>query len=245
MSLKDTYRFVLYGDSISKGVIYDEQKKKYIVLDENFPALLQNKLKGIIYNVAKFGNTLIRAIGKLPNEVLKKNPDVVIIEFGGNDCDFDWEQIAENPDGIHNPKTDFNVFQRLLRNLIDTLNRNGIIPVLLTLPPIDADKYFKWISKNSAAVGEKILKWLGSVTKIYWWQERYNSAIVSIANETKTRLIDIRSSFLKHPDYREFLCLDGIHPNRQGHRIIADRIYEYIKTHCSFLLKDDYSPENV
>jgi len=245
MVLKDTYNIVLYGDSISKGVVYDEQRKKYIVLDECFPALLQNKLKGAIYNVAKFGNTIIKAIGKFPNEVLKKNPDVVIIEFGGNDCDFDWEQIAENPLGTHNPKTDFNAFQKLLKNLIETLDKNGITPVLLTLPPIDADRYFKWISRNSAVMGEKILKWLGSVSKIYWWQERYNSAILSIANETKTRLIDIRSTFLKHPDFREFLCIDGIHPNRQGHRIIADKIYEYIKTYYSFLLKDAYGLENA
>lgn len=237
MNIKESYDFLLYGDSIARGVIYDEDKEKYIVSDESFPALLQGKLKGVINNAARFGNTLIRAIGKLPNDVLRKNPDIVIIEFGGNDCDYDWEQVASNPSGIHVPKTDFNVFQKLMKSLIETLEKSGITPVLLNLPPIDADRYFKWISKNSTVMGENILKWLGSVSKIYWWQERYNSAISTIANETKTRLIDIRSTFLNHTDYREFLCIDGIHPNKHGHKIIAEKIFDYVKKDYSFLLR--------
>lgn len=234
---KDNYNFVLYGDSISKGVVYDENREKYVLLDESYPNLLSSKLKGVVHNAAKFGNTIIRAAGKFQNDVLKKKPDIVVIEFGGNDCDFKWEEIAENPSGIHLPNTDFNVFQKSLKSLIDTLKSTGIIPVLMTIPPLDAERYFKWISKNSAAVAEKILAWLGSVSKIYWWQERYNSAILSIAQETKTRWIDVRSAFLGAPDFRQFLCIDGIHPNDKGHKVIAEKIMEYISSNYKYLLK--------
>lgn len=238
MMEKDSYSFVLYGDSISKGVVYDESREKYVLLEESYPNLLQNKLKGVVHNAAKFGNTILRAAGKLQNDVLKKKPDIVIIEFGGNDCDFKWEEIAENPQGTHLPNTDFSIFQKSLRSLIDLFNSTGIIPVLMTIPPLDADRYFKWISKNSAAIGGKILEWLGSVSKIYWWQERYNSAILNIAQETGTRWIDIRSAFLKHPDFRQFLCIDGIHPNEKGHRLIAEKIMEYISSsQHKYLLK--------
>jgi len=239
MDIKNDYKFVLYGDSISRGVVYDETQKKYVLLDESYSTILQSKLKGVICNAAKFGNTVLKAVGRLQNDVLKKEPDIVLIEFGGNDCDFNWEEIASNPTGSHKPKTDFNVFQKLLKSIIDSLQKTGIVPVLMTLPPIDADRYFKWISKNSSAIGNMILTWLGSVNKIYWWQERYNSAIISVAEETGTRCIDIRSAFLKNPDYRNFICLDGIHPNQYGHKIIADKITEYIKTYYSFLLKEN------
>lgn len=236
---KEGYSFVLYGDSISKGVVFDEKMGKYVLLEQSYPNLLQNKLKGVVHNAAKFGNTILRAVGRLQNDVLKKNPDVVIIEFGGNDCDFNWEAIAENPLEQHNPNTDFNIFQKTLKNLIDSLNSSGIIPVLMTLPPLDADRYFKWISKNSSIMGDKILTWLGSVSKIYWWQERYNSAIISTAQETKTRCIDIRSAFLKTPDFRQFLCIDGIHPNQKGHILIAEKIMEYISNGYNYLLRED------
>lgn len=81
-----------------------------------------------------------------------------------------------------------------------------------------------------------ILKWLGSVTKIYWWQERYNSVIVRIAEETKTLWIDIRSAFLRFPDFSELLCVDGIHPNRDGHFVIAEEIISFINSGYRHLL---------
>lgn len=236
-NIKDSYNFLVLGDSISKGIIYNEEKEKYISLKGNYVDLLQNSLKGTINNVAKFGNTILRGIERLQRDVLKNKPDIVLIEFGGNDCDFDWQEIADNPYGEHKPKTDFAVFKIHLKELIRTLENVNITPVLMTLPPLDPDRYFKWISKNNVEIGKNILKWLGSVNKIYWWQERYNSAIISIAEETKTRLIDVRSAFLNYPDFRQFICADGIHPNEKGHEIIANKIYEYIKTNYTYLLK--------
>ena len=194
---KEGYNFVLCGDSISKGIAYDEEKEKYIILEKSYSNILQTKLRGVIYNAAKFGNTALRAAGRFQNDVLKKDPDVVLIEFGGNDCDFNWEEIAQNPLENHNPNTDLTIFGKSMRSLIELLKNTGIVPVLMTLPPLDVDRYFKWISKNNSQTGEKIMTWLGSVNKIYWWQERYNSAIISIAQETGTRWIDIRGAFLE------------------------------------------------
>lgn len=236
---KESYSIVLCGDSISKGVVFDEKKGKYVLLEQSYPCLLQSKLKGVIHNAAKFGNTILRAAGRLQTDVLKKNPDVVVIEFGGNDCDFNWEEIADNPYETHNPNTDFNIFQKSLKALVESLSGSGIIPVLMTLPPLDPDRYFQWVSKNSSSVAEKIMIWLGSVNKIYWWQERYNSAVIGIAQETRTRWIDIRSAFLKTPDFRQFLCMDGIHPNEKGHALMAEKIMEYIKDGYLYLLRDD------
>lgn len=236
--IKDSYSVLLCGDSISKGVIYDDAKGKYVTLKDNYATLLQENLKGIVQNAAKFGNTILRAIAKLPGDILRSNPDIVLIEFGGNDCDFDWQEVANNPLGEHLPKTEFEAFKTALRETIDSLRNNNIIPVLLTLPPIDADRYFKWVSQNNSQIARNILTWLGSVNKIYWWQERYSSAVVTIAQETKTLWIDVRSAFLNYPDYTELLCADGIHPNQKGHAVIAQTITEYLSRNHSFLLKN-------
>jgi len=237
-NIKDHYKFLVWGDSISKGVIYNEIKGKYTLLDNNYVSLVQNYLKGMVYNAAKFGNTIKKGIDRLNKEIKALQPDIVLIEFGGNDCDFDWKQIADNPLADHQPRTEFELFKETLRDTIYSLKNQAITPILMSLPPLDADRYFKWISNNSSAVGSRILTWLGSVTKIYWWQERYNSVVVSIAEETRTRLIDVRSAFLQTPDFTKLLCVDGIHPNEEGHRLIAQKVMHYIRTNYSFLLKD-------
>lgn len=240
LNLKDSYNFLVCGDSISKGVVFDKSKDKYVLSKESYANLLQNSLKGTIDNIAKFGSTILKGIDRLQRELKKVRPDVVVIEFGGNDCDFNWDEVAENPYIDHYPNTDFNVFKNKLTELIKSLKDTNIIPVLLTLPPLDADRYFKWISKDNQEKAKNILTWLGSVTKIYWWQEKYNSAIVSIARNTRTRVIDIRSAFLDCPDFRQLLCDDGIHPNEKGHKVIADEIMNYVETSYDFLLRSTH-----
>jgi acyl-CoA thioesterase-1 len=180
---------------------------------------------------------LIKGVSKLKNDIVKDNPDIVLIEYGGNDCDYNWNEIADHPESVHEPKTDFNQFEEQLKEAVNFLKTKKIIPILMTLPPLNADRYLKWVSKNNPLAELNILKWLGSVTRIYWWQERYSSTIIKVAEETKTRWIDIRGAFLQHPDFNQFLCVDGIHPNQDGHKIIADKIIDfiatsYLKTEC-------------
>jgi len=236
--IKDNYYFLVLGDSISRGIVYNEVRNKYVPLKENYVSLLQNQLKGMVNNLAKFGNTLIRGTERLQRELFKTKPDIVLLEFGGNDCDFNWPEVAKNPEADHKPNTDYEVFKDQLRNTIQSLKSINIIPVLMTLPPLDPDRYFKWISQNSEEIGRNILKWLGSVSKIYWWQEKYNAAILTIASQTGTNLIDVRSAFLDFPDFRELLCPDGIHPNEKGHQVIAQKIYNYVKENYPHLLRE-------
>lgn len=224
------FKYIVSGDSISKGVIYDETRSKYVILEDNYVSLLQGRLNGAMRNTARFGNTLLKGFNSLKRDVLKDRPDVVLIEYGGNDCDFHWEEIVVDPEAEHNPKTDFPAFEQMLRDMIDFLRMEGVVPVLMSLPPLNADNYFKWVSRNNPASEVNILKWLGSVTKIYWWQERYNSTIIKVAESTRTKMIDVRGAFLQQPDFTKFICVDGIHPNKEGHRIIFNKVLDFIRS---------------
>ncbi|WP_438349369.1 SGNH/GDSL hydrolase family protein [Paenibacillus sp. FA6] len=231
-------KYMITGDSISKGVIYDESRSKYVILEDNYVSLMQSKLKGVVRNTARFGNTLIKGIGNLKKDIQKEKPDFVLIEYGGNDCDFHWNEIADNPEAEHNPKTDFNVFEKMLRETIELLKSQQITPILMNLPPLNAENYFNWVSQNNPVAAANILKWLGSVTKIYWWQERYNSTILKVAESTQTRIIDVRSAFLEQPDFTKFICVDGIHPNKDGHQLIYDKVLDFIRNNDFQLLLD-------
>ncbi|WP_298838219.1 SGNH/GDSL hydrolase family protein [Clostridium sp.] len=237
MEVKDSYIIVAYGDSITKGVIYDDKKSRYATLKENFTSIVENKIKGPVYNAGKFGNTIIRGALKMYNDVIKKSPDMVLVEFGGNDCDYKWDEIAKNPEMEYKPNTDISTFRETLLSMVDTLKNNHIIPVLLTLPPLDPLKYFNWISKENITSEKNILHWLGTKDRLFTWHNSYSKMISQVAKETGTVLIDVRSEFLKHSDYTQFLCKDGIHPNVEGQSLIATVILNFIKENYDFLLE--------
>ncbi|MDP4091355.1 MAG: SGNH/GDSL hydrolase family protein, partial [Bacillota bacterium] len=197
MNIKDYYNFVVYGDSISKGVVYDDTLKRYVLLKENFASLVGNKLKCVIYNMGKFGNNIVRGQQRIESEVIKKNPDFVLIEFGGNDCDLDWEAVARDPKGNHVPKTELPVFEKTLENIIRYFKKLNIIPVLMTLPPLDSERYFKWVCKNDPAAEEAVLSFLGDTKRIFTWQEQYSVKIEETAEKYGTAIIDVREAFLR------------------------------------------------
>jgi acyl-CoA thioesterase I len=232
---KDAYTIVVYGDSISRGIIFDDIKQKHALLLESFTNLVREHLKGVVYNAAKFGSTLVEGLQRLQNDVLRRKPDIVLIEFGGNDCDYRWDEIAQDPSREFHPNTECSTFHELLSGLVVKLQTMQIVPVLVTLPPLDPDKYLTWISHNSEQAKNNILQFIGSVSHIYAWHERYNAAVLRVAEETKTRLIDIRSAFLENEDYTTLICGDGIHPNKDGHKVIAE-ILQYIQSNFAALL---------
>ncbi len=233
---KEKYTIVVYGDSISRGIIFDDEKRKHSLLLESFTNLVREHLKGVVYNAAKFGSTIVEGLQRFQSDVLKRKPDIVLIEFGGNDCDFQWDAIAENPFGIFHPNTECVTFYELLTELVKKLSALDIVPVLVTLPPLDAEKFLNWVGRNSEQAKNNILQYIGNVSHIYSWHERYNAAILRVAEETTTRLIDIRSAFLQKDDYTKLICDDGIHPNKAGHQVIAEKILHYIELNYMFLL---------
>ncbi len=238
MEVKDSYVIVAYGDSITKGIIYDDKRSKYATLKENFTSIIENKIKGPVYNAGKFGNTIMRGARKMYNDVIKKSPDMVLVEFGGNDCDYKWDEIAKNPDMEYKPNTDIITFRETLLTMIDTLKTNHILPVLMTLPPLDPLKYFKWIAKEDSFAEKNILHWLGTKDRLFTWHNSYSKMITEVANETSTVLIDVRSEFLKYSDYSRFLCKDGIHPNIEGQSLIATVILKFMKENYNFILQN-------
>ncbi|MGI5891623.1 MAG: SGNH/GDSL hydrolase family protein [Bacillota bacterium] len=220
----------VWGDSLFKGTIYDEQKNRHLQLKEHALHIVEETLHLPINNNCIFGCTIIKGEEKLI-KTLEKNSksgitiDAAIIEFGGNDCDFDWEQVSNRPDDDHQPKTPLNQFINSYEKMLNLLIAENIKPILVSLQPLHAPRYFQWIRRD--LVPANILHWLGDIERIYRQQERYSLAITNLAYKYQCHYIDLRSAFLKVRDYHELLCSDGIHPNQAGHQIIAAEIIKY------------------
>ncbi len=211
----------LFGDSIVKGVVFDNLRNRYSLLKNSFAELF-GKWSGLaVKNYAKFGCTITTGRQIIERHAMELSGyRFVALEFGGNDCDFDWAAVSDRPDDIHLPKTPISEFETHYEGIIDSVKAAGGNPVLMSLPPLDASRYFSFITRGLNA--ENILKWLGDVDRIYRWHELYNLAVLKLAATKNVPLIDIRRAFLETRDYTKMYCEDGIHPNEAGHSLISE-----------------------
>lgn len=212
----------LFGDSISKGVVIDEALEHYTTTDLSF--INQITAEHPEWNVTSyslFGSTIAKGQSLIARHAKAvAAADVVVLEYGGNDSDFAWAEVAAQPEVPHEPKTNIADFAATYTEIVQDLKSRGKKIVMLNLPPIDSHKYFEWCSRGLDA--EKILAWLGgSDSYIYRFHESYSVSAANIAVHEHVSLIDIRSAFLQRRDYSELLCKDGIHPNKKGHDLIS------------------------
>ena len=229
-------KICIFGDSVSKGVVLDDASNKDVLLKDSFVNRVKTASGLLVRNFSRFGSTVTKGLAMLDRHRGElKDFDHVVLEFGGNDCDFIWPQVAQAPCAEHQPKTPLDVFKEEYARMLREIRNAGSHPIMLTLPPIDAERYLAWISQGISK--ENILCWLGDVDHIYRWHEMYNLAVVRLAGETHTPLVDITSPFLETKGYQKLLCGDGIHPNESGHqlisRILNENIFHYRESYAS------------
>lgn len=219
----------LFGDSVARGVILNEEGT-YTPIKDYFGALAAAKLGINLVNKARFGCTITKGLDILRRFVAgERGPaatGMAFLEFGGNDCDFLWNEIADRPDAEHSPATPLDAFSRIYGEMIDALRASGLSPVVMSLPPLVAERYFDWFTRNGLD-RKAILAWLGDVQQIFRWHEGYDWAVRKVAAAKSCPLLDIRKDFLEKRDYRDYICGDGIHPNREGHKLIEYSLEKY------------------
>lgn len=218
-----------FGDSVLKGVILENDK--YKVCKNRFSNICENVLNITIENKAKFGSTITtgkKSFEKNKDVLTNPNIEYIVLEFGGNDCDFNWKEISENPNIEHTANNTIEDFIKTYTEIIQTIKQYNKNPVLLSLPPIDAEKYINRVSRELNK--ENILKWMKNNPYFLTnWHERYNIETFKMAINNNISIIDITSKFLEQKNFSAFLCEDGIHPNEEGHKLISKAIQEHIK----------------
>lgn len=252
MELKEV---CMFGDSVARGIVLDEHGS-YTPIKDSFAEEAAQRLGIGLVNKARFGCTITKGLrivrdflthslgnkhealtgdsAQIPQtaqysqrpEDSQSEPQVALLEFGGNDCNFDWPAIAAEPRKDYEPATPVGVFRQVYGEVILSLRDQGYVPVLLTLPPLDAERYFEWFTRGGLDK-DAVLFWLGDVQFIYRWHEGYNDIVWDVAMNYNCPVIDIRANFLQHKNVSSLLCMDGIHPNRAGHRLIEDAILNY------------------
>ena len=114
-------------------------------------------------NYAKFGCTVTKGL-ELVKKHLDKIPDYdyIVLEFGGNDCDFDWAEVSKAPTAPQRSKTPLHSFIGTYREMIRLIRENGGVPVLLSLPPIDAERISSGLHRG----------WILTLSCVFWAMKR-------------------------------------------------------------------------
>ena len=107
----------MFGDSVLKGVIYENNA--YKISKNRFSNICEDILGISIENKAKFGSTINvgkNIISKNIGLIKETNSKYVVMEFGGNDCDYNWIEISKNPNKEHLPKSTITEFIEIYSN---------------------------------------------------------------------------------------------------------------------------------
>ena len=93
---------VLWGDSIMRGVVYDEAKQKYSLASPNGAEAASRVLGIPLRNRARMGCTVDKGLTLIQKDLKTEKEEgegieAALLEFGGNDCDFNWGQVAADP----------------------------------------------------------------------------------------------------------------------------------------------------
>ncbi len=222
-------KLMIFGDSIMKGVMYSEERGRHTMLSGDARPL-QGLMahRGItIENHARFGATSRQVLHEAEKRLVNPEPGTtVLFGFGGNDSNYDWAAISENPDGDYAPVVPTKQVVQICRQCLQLARDAGCRVIAANLVPIDAEKYFRWISREKNS--ENILRWLGDVSMLYRWHEDYSDRITRACREEQVPMVDLREPFLLSHKFKQLLCADGIHPTQAGYSLVDAAIAEIV-----------------
>ncbi|MCO7126810.1 SGNH/GDSL hydrolase family protein [Sporolactobacillus shoreicorticis] len=218
-------KLICFGDSVTRGITF--VRGRFKIIRENYPALLQRFLgeEDEVINKGVFNDNSDLMVQRLDHDVLEEHPDLVLINVGGNDCNFSWDQVAKLPDSEHVPIVPIDRYLSNIKLMIDRISAAGALPVILSLLPLDPARYYQSLMTHySHSIGH----WIGMCGGIEHWHGMYNRALKEFCKKSGTTLIDVRSAFKRKGDLSELINEDGLHPTAQGYKAFAEIVAGYV-----------------
>lgn len=213
---------IVWGDSILKGIISSEDLTQIRPSEINALQMAGEKLAIEINNKSIYGAHIIKLQSTQTKNLNKGlTADIALIESGTNDCDYEWNDVCTKPFSEITQKVPLADFKRIASEMVDTSRENKITPVLVTAPDLAIPYWKEYITRGLDK--EKIGQFIGHDPYVLLRnQEEYMEALRQIAKEKNVQLIDMRVEFRKTSDPMSLMCKDGVHPNIEGHKLMAD-----------------------
>jgi lysophospholipase L1-like esterase len=188
---------------------------------EVYAELLEKQLKARtpaarVINAGVRGNNTEDAARRFQTDVLDHKPDLVVLQFGINDSAVDvWKQPPADK-----PRVDLKPFRGHLQFFIRTLKTRGVKVVLMTPNPL------RWTPRLRELYGKPPYH-LEDSEGMNRLLHTYMAAVRELALEESVTLVDVDAAFRNYAREHgslDDLLLDGMHPNQQGQRIVAEML---------------------
>ena len=204
-------KLVVFGDSILKGVITIPNSGKLFDTTENDSLTLAQKELGFeLDNRSIYGNITSKGLLKLQKFFDKgESADFCVIEFGSNDCDYDWSTLVQ--------KVPLEDYLANLTAMVKLCREHKVTPLMMGLIPYVCDDWFKTIIKGHDEAA--ILNFLGGNAETLGKNQLiYKNAQADFVQKNNVQFLDPWTIFQGH---KELMCYDGIHPNEEGYQQLS------------------------
>ncbi|MBR5096492.1 MAG: SGNH/GDSL hydrolase family protein [Treponema sp.] len=229
---------IAWGDSILKGVVSGGDSKRFDITEKDSLSQACAALGIELANKSVFGSWMTKT-RRAQDRSLRNGAaaQVGIIESGTNDSDYDWTAVNQNPDTDHLQRCPIDEFKALMKEAVEVSRQNKITPVIMIPNPLVSEWWFKniCIGNDENAIRKFVERKYGlqeqnasqdpnwaTALRLYQNQELYSITAANLARSLNVQTVDMRSEFLAHPNYRELMCLDGVHPNQAGYDFMAE-----------------------
>ena len=192
----------MLGDSIAYGYADDQDLGWFSRLGQ---MILKNSGETYFFhNMSQSGDNVADTTNRAISEVLSRHFDLILVNTGINDL--------RRRKNIH-LELDFSDGARMMywHKLLDILCMTKAQIVVLDLTPVIENRYTEQAS---------LIRYNSDV-------EHYNDIIKEICKERKVYFF-ARYDRWKNRDL-DALYKDATHPNAQGHQIMAEEVYDYLK----------------
>jgi len=209
----EPFVYVAFGDSITFAI------NKFGVTDQTaFRGIVASELERDLgrpvraHNAGVGGDITTQAIERVESAVVRRAPDLVTVMFGVNDAGFyrpDTDSFADTP------RVTLDDFRRALAEIVGKVQQTDAAIVLLT--PLPMNKHY-W--------GVELKPYVDNGLNYLVCQ--YAQAARDVAADRDLALVDTYAHFDSHPETVDMVP-DGIHPNPDGHRVIADLLLPVVR----------------
>ena len=200
---QDKIKIIFFGDSITQAGVNPGGYVKRI----DSMARVQGKMNYDFIGAGIGGNKIYDLYLRMEDDVLSKNPNVVVLYIGVNDV---WHKASSGTG------TDADKFAKFYQAVIDKIKAKNAKIILCT----------------PAVIGEKTdgsNQQDGDLTE-------YSKIIRGLAQKNGLPLVDLRKAFIKYNNKnnkenkdRGILTTDRVHLNAIGNQLVADKIWKAIQ----------------
>jgi len=219
--MRSKLKLAFFGDSICVGQGISIHNSWVVSISRRLTEYSKiNNLELLITNSSVNGRTTRQALENMPYEIQNHNYDILIIQFGMNDCNY-WD----TDHGM--PRVSKDAFKANLIEMIDRAKNFGAKLIMLnTNHPTPRNENFKY--KNCSYQDSNL---------------EYNQLIREVLSERNEVILNDVEKYMfdlivrEKLDIDEIVLEDKLHLSLKGHQIYFDLIYDRLFKHLSKLIQ--------